>query len=125
MAEYDDVKSGLIATVGILSAVFTFALIVALEGMAYRMTDMEVEKKRALSGVASTTKILEQQETQLNKYGWANTESSVAVIPISLAKNLVVKEFAAHSPAPTPEAKAHGEPKSGEVKHAEKTEKPH
>ncbi len=98
-ASYDDLNTPLIAIVGFVSAIVTFALVVGFQA-GYYYVESAVEASRAQSvGPTRSETILAEQRGKLASYGWVNRDQKEVAIPISDAMAMVLREQSEHSDA--------------------------
>jgi hypothetical protein len=83
--------------IGIIGAILTFALIVALQVLFHRVQDSEEEKKVYSQVSEQLAQIKSQQLENLNSYRWLDRKAGRVEIPIDRAMQLVVAEQAAAS----------------------------
>jgi hypothetical protein len=85
----DDVNSGLIAVVGFVSAIVTFALIIGIQVLYYHVSQAENERKVIRVSDVESDSMLAQQEAKLARY---DNDKGRVTIPIERAMELVVRE---------------------------------
>ncbi len=116
MARYDDLHTGTITLVGIVSAVITFVIIVAAQVLYYQFQSIEHQRKSVDVPLAQTDAALKIQNEELNSYSWIDREKGSVSVPIEVAKKEVLQEMTQNTeekpvetpkldttPAPTPE----------------------
>tara|TARA_E500000305_G_C4016109_1_gene235718 strand:- start:841 stop:1200 length:360 start_codon:yes stop_codon:yes gene_type:complete len=108
MARYDDLYTGTITLVGIISAVITFVIIVAAQVLYYQFQTIEHQRKNIDAPLVLTENALKVQSEELNSYSWIDREKGTVSIPIEKAKKQVLQELThqtkeqpAETPAPT------------------------
>jgi hypothetical protein len=97
-AEYtgDEINTGMIAIVGVFSAVVFFLIFILLQAWFYTWKG-EVATARAMPTDDPQTplgQMLIEQEQQLNTYHWVDQEKQVRAIPIERAMAIVADEMA-------------------------------
>jgi hypothetical protein len=95
MDRHNDVNTPMIALVGFLGAVVTFALIVALQVLYYAAANKQDEAKIVNVPTTESDSLLAEQEIKLTRYGWIDRQQGRVAIPIERAMELVVREQAA------------------------------
>ena len=91
-AKYDDLNTPMIAIVGFVSAIFTFAIVVGFQaGYYYVESAVEVAKAKAM-GPSKAETVLAEQRGRLASYGWIDRNQKQVAIPITDAMALVVQE---------------------------------
>ncbi|QGJ72047.1 Hypothetical protein PBC10988_37620 [Planctomycetales bacterium 10988] len=91
MAKYDDLNIPLITTIGLLSTILTFVIIVLVQVAYYNFEAIESERKK--TGVPFSQDLIAAQQSKINQYGWLDKKAGKASIPIDRAMDLVVKEY--------------------------------
>lgn len=93
MAQYDDLHTGTITVVGIISAVLTFVIIVAAQVLFYQYRTLESLRKEVDVPITQSDNILDQQREALNSYRWIDQEKGIVAIPIDQAKETVLQSL--------------------------------
>lgn len=104
MAQHDDIKTPVVAVVGILSVLATVAVIVGLQALYLRFERAEYRRKVVDAGTPEASHQLAQQEAKLNRLGWINREQQTLAIPIDRAMQLVVQELRSQQQEATTES---------------------
>lgn len=89
----DGLDTPALATSGLVAAIGTFALIVALQVMYLRFEDAQKQRNQASNSQASATSLLAEQRSKINRYGWIDRKNDVVAIPIDRAIELTAKEL--------------------------------
>ncbi|WP_339743429.1 hypothetical protein [uncultured Rubinisphaera sp.] len=113
MARYDDLHTGTITVVGIISAVITFVIIVAAQVLYYQFQTIEHQRKNIDAPLVLTENALKVQNEELNSYSWIDQEKGTVSIPIEKAKQQVLQEMTQKTeekPLETPAPSATPEP---------------
>jgi hypothetical protein len=92
MERHNDVNTPLIALVGIVGAILTFALIVGLQALYFSYAQREIDRKVTAAPALESDSLVAEQEIKLTRYGWLNREQQQAAIPIERAMKLVADE---------------------------------
>lgn len=92
MARYDDLHTGTIAVVGVVSAILTFVIIGAVQVLYFEFTQLEYERKVVEAPLVGTDQKVNQQTDELNHYSWIDSEAGSVSIPISQAMSHVLAE---------------------------------
>lgn len=100
MAQYDDVKTGTITLVGVISSILTFVIIAAAQVLYYKYQDDEMQRKEVDTPIATTDRIVEAQFTELNNYGWVDRDNGVVSIPIERAMQEVLTQYSSSEKKP-------------------------
>ena len=104
MQRYNDLNTPMIALVGLLGALLTFAAIVALQVLYYSAANKQDERKLINVPTTESNSLLAEQEVKLTRYGWIDREKNQVAIPIERAMELVVRDLsAARSEEPSDE----------------------
>jgi hypothetical protein len=100
---YEDVKTSTIALAGLIGAIVTFALILLLMVIYYRVDKQQTQIKQINEPPAEWTNLKTAQEGKLASYRWVDQKRQIVAIPIDLAMQLVTAEVAASGrPKPIP-----------------------
>ncbi len=89
---YDTIETPKIVVVGFISAIVTFAIILAAQAVFFASDHAETQRKLAAETPTTLTDGLTQQQNRLAGYGWVDPAKGVVNIPISDAMRLVVEE---------------------------------
>jgi hypothetical protein len=92
---YEDVKTTTVALAGVIGAIATFALILLLMVIYYRVNNQQTLIKQTDEPPAEWTSLKTTQEGKLESYRWVDQKRQIVAIPIGLAEQLVVAEVAA------------------------------
>jgi hypothetical protein len=92
---YEDVKTTTVALAGVIGAIATFALILLLMVIYYRVNNQQTLMKQTNEPPAEWTNLKTAQEGKLESYRWVDPKRQIVAIPIGLAEQLVVAEVAA------------------------------
>lgn len=95
MAQPDDLNTPMIAIVGFLGAIATFAIIVVLQVLYYQLEAVEQYKKEVSQAPAELSNVLADQEAKLAGYRWVDQQKRLVAVPIDRAMRLVVDDLAA------------------------------
>jgi hypothetical protein len=102
MRKNDDPDASAAIVFGIVGAILVFVVIVALQAMFYRMQNEELKKKTTTEAPEELSRLIAEQQEQLNAYRWVNEKAGVAAIPIDRAMEITVRDLSraqAGSPA--------------------------
>jgi hypothetical protein len=89
----DGLDTPALVTSGIVAAIGTFALIVALQVVYLRFEAAERSKNLSGSSQTSAASLMAEQRSKLNRYGWIDRQNDVVAIPIDLAIELTASEY--------------------------------
>lgn len=93
-AQADDLNTPVIAVVGFVSAILTFAIVVGLQAGYHQYANyLHNESKVAKPGSDASTAIIASQKATMNDYGWVNKQEGKVALPIDRAMQLVVNEY--------------------------------
>jgi hypothetical protein len=95
MAHRDELNTPLIAIVGFLGAIATFAIIVVLQVLYYQLEAAEQLRKEISPAPAELASAIADQEAKLADYRWIDQQKQLVGIPIDRAMRLVVDDLAA------------------------------
>jgi hypothetical protein len=95
MQRYNDLNTPMIALVGLLGALLTFAAIVALQVLYYSAANRQDERKVIQAPTTESDSLMAEQEVKLTRYGWVDRDKKQVAIPIERAMELVVRELSA------------------------------
>ncbi len=95
MAQRDDLNTPLIAIVGFLGAIATFAIIVVLQVLYYQLEAAEQLRKEISPEPAELASAIADQKAKLADYRWVDQQKELVGIPIDRAMQLVVDDLAA------------------------------
>jgi len=82
-----------IVVAGVVSAVVTFVIIVALQTVYLSLTT-EQRRLAAQNAIDSSESIMAEQQAKLNQYGWIDRQKDIVAIPIDRAIALTATELA-------------------------------
>ncbi len=100
MAQYDDLHTGTITLVGVISAILTFVIILAAQVLYYQYRTVEQTRKEIDVPIAKSDNILEGQRDLLNSFRWIDREKGVVGIPIDQAMQQVLSTMTPASESP-------------------------
>ena len=89
----DGLNTPVIAVVGFVSAVLTFALIVAVQVLYYQVSAAETDRKVIAVRAEEADDMLAQQEAKLARYGWVDRAKRRIAVPVERAMELVVRDL--------------------------------
>jgi hypothetical protein len=95
MAYQEDVNTPTVAVVGVVGAVLVFAAIVGLQAWFYNWQEQETYRKVVEPANEELTRLVAEQQVQLNRYHAIDSKTGVYGIPIDRAMDLVVRDLAA------------------------------
>ena len=108
----DGLDTPALVTAGLVAAVATFAMIVALQVLYLNFQAAEQKESNA-STAASSASLMAEQRSKINRYGWLDRRKDVVAIPIDLAIELTAREFEDVTPAdPNTDSEVKQEPSS-------------
>ena len=93
MERYDDINTPMVAVIGLVSVILTFALIVGIQVLYHNFEQAEVQRKVVDAPSLEADNLMAEQEAQLNRYGWIDREKGKVAIPIDRAMEFVVNEL--------------------------------
>lgn len=91
-ASYDDLNIPTIGTLGVVTALLSFASIVGTQAIYYTFEKAQFEKKKVQVPYADSDHKLNEQRGRISNFGWVDRKNDVVTIPIDRAMELVVKE---------------------------------
>lgn len=91
-ANYDDLNIPAIGTLGVVSALLSFATIIGTQAIYYAYERAQFETKRVQVPFADSDHKLNEQRGRISNFGWVDRKNDVVAIPIDQAMDLVVKE---------------------------------
>ena len=77
---------------GVVSAVGTFVIIIALQAL-YLSMERTQQREAAQNVINTSESIISEQRSRLNQYGWIDRQNNVVSIPIDRAIELTVAEL--------------------------------
>jgi hypothetical protein len=89
----DGLNTPVIAAVGFVSAVLTFALIVAVQVLYYHVSAAETDRKVIAVRAEEADDMQAQQDAKLARYGWLDRAQGRVAVPVERAMELVVREL--------------------------------
>jgi hypothetical protein len=95
MERYNDLDTMKIAVVGLLGALLTLAIVLALQVLYYSAASEQFERKVVQAPTTQSDTLLAEQATKLTRYDWIDPGKKKVMIPIDRAMELVVKELSA------------------------------
>ena len=95
MERHNDLNTVKIAIIGFLSALITFAIILALQVLYYSAENQQLERKVFQAPTTQSDTLLAEQAVKLTRYDWIDREQRRVMIPVDRAMELVVKELSA------------------------------
>ena len=90
----DGLNTPALVTAGLVAAIGTFVLIVALQVLYLKYQAAQVKETLTAPNTASSASLLAEQRSKINRYGWLDRQNDVVAIPIDLAIQLTVEELA-------------------------------
>ena len=112
----DGLNAPVIAVVGVVSAILTFAIIIGVQVLYYKVADRDLARKDA-DPFAEVRAVLHEQEAQLA----GDSAQARGVVPITTAMKLVVSELRTQAAPVTPDNPASEKPNKVEPKPEAKT----
>ena len=94
---YDTINTSGIVLVGFISAILTFAIIIAVQAMFYSAKQAELVKKDINVADATVIETITQQRQKLTGYSWADDKKKNVSIPIEQAMAMVIEKEATKS----------------------------
>ena len=94
----DGLDTPALVTAGLVAAIGTFAMIVALQ-VLYLNFEAAEQKESGTSTAASSASLMAEQRSKINSYGWLDRQNDVVAIPIDLAIELTARELAGETEA--------------------------
>lgn len=96
-AQADDLNTPVIAVVGFVSAILTFAIVMGLQA-GYHQYAAKLRQEKAVSENSDrSAAVISAQKATMNSYGWVNKEAGKVSLPIDRAMLLVVNEYSTQS----------------------------
>jgi hypothetical protein len=92
MVERENVNVPMVATVGIVSVIFSVALVFALQALYFSYANDETRRKVTEAPTAASDSRVAEQEAKLTRYSWINRDDGTVTIPIERAMRLIVVE---------------------------------
>ena len=92
--EKDDVYASQIALIGVIGAILTFVIIVALQVLYFRVERGELERKHLSQPSEERAALTTEHRQQLMHYKMKAPKQGLVTIPIARAMELVLKERA-------------------------------
>ena len=92
-SDSDGLNTPVIAVVGFVSAVLTFALIIAVQVLYYHVSTAETDRKVIAVRAEEADDMLAQQDARLARYGWVDRAKGRITVPVERAMELVVREL--------------------------------
>lgn len=92
-ASADTINTPLIALIGIVTAILTFAVIIGVQVLYYHAAASEDERKVIQVRDVDADNELAAQEGKLANYGWTTPDKKKVVIPIEEAMQVVVRQW--------------------------------
>ncbi|WP_237228157.1 hypothetical protein [Rubinisphaera sp. JC750] len=99
MAQYDDLHTGTITLVGVVSAILTFVIIAAAQVLYYQYQEVETARKEIDVPITASDNVILEQEAILSNYGWLDQEKGIVGLPIDRAMQDVLAELGSGSKA--------------------------
>jgi len=97
MAQYDDLHTGTITLVGVVSAILTFVIIAAAQVLYYQYQAVETQRKEIDVPITASDNVILEQEAVLGQYGWLDQEKGIVSLPIDRAMQDVMSELGSGS----------------------------
>lgn len=97
MAERDggDPNTPVTVVIGIVGAILTFVVIIALQAVFFQVERAELRRKSDEAQPEDLARFRAEQAELLHGYRWVDQSAGVVAIPIGRAMELVVRELAA------------------------------
>ena len=95
MERHNDLNTIKLATVGLLGALITLAIVLALQVLYYSAANEQFERKVIRATTTQSDTLLAEQAVKLTRYDWLDREKKKVAIPVDRAMELVVKELSA------------------------------
>ena len=93
MARYYQLRTGRIAIVSFVVAVVTFIIIVGIQVLYFWVQEGFDQERIVQQRTVKADRIIVQQETRLQSYGWVSKEKGQVEIPIDRAMRLVLDDL--------------------------------
>lgn len=81
-----------IVVAGVISAVATFVIIVALQAL-YLSLEKSQQREAAQNAINTSESLIAEQQAKMNQYGWLDRENDLVAIPIDRAIELTAVEL--------------------------------
>lgn len=97
MAQRDggDPNTPITVVIGIVGAILTFVVIIALQAVFYQVERSEQQRKVETVQPEDLARFRAEQAELLHGYRWVDQSAGIAAIPVERAMELVVRELAA------------------------------
>ena len=95
MERHNDLNTLKIAVVGLLGALVTVAIVLALQVLYYSAANQQFDRKVIQAPTTQSDTLLAEQAVKLTRYEWIDRQKNKVMIPIDRAMELVVKELSA------------------------------
>lgn len=95
MERHNDLNTLKIAAVGLLGALLTMTIVLALQVLYYSAANEQFERKVIQAPATQSDTLLAEQAVKLTRYDWVDRQKNKVMIPIDRAMELVVKEVSA------------------------------
>ncbi len=99
----DDVQTSTVAVVAFLGAILTFAAILLLTVVYYRIEARQEYVKNVSQPYLEVENLVAGQQAKLVEYRWVDRERQIVAVPIDRAMDLVVKELSGRAAGRTPQ----------------------
>lgn len=96
-AQADDLNTPVIAVVGFVSAILTFAIVIGLQAGYHQFANALHTQKVVMPANDQSAAVINSQKATMNSYGWVNKEAGTVSLPIDRAMQLVVNEYSTKS----------------------------
>lgn len=92
-AQADDLNTPVIAVVGFVSAILTFAIVMGLQAGYHQFANALHQEKVVNVQTDQSAAVIAAQKATMNSYGWVNKQEGKVALPIDRAMQLVVNEY--------------------------------
>ena len=89
----DGLDTPALVTSGLVGAVGTFALIIALQVLYLQFEANQQQENRAGVPESTAKSLLAEQRSKINRYGWIDRKNDVVAVPIDRAIELTVRQY--------------------------------
>ncbi len=90
----DKVNVGQISLIAIVGIAVTYAIVVVLQIMYFKMKDDMEARRGTGSSMEAGIEVRAEQQTRLNSYGYVDKENGVVRLPIGVAMERTITELA-------------------------------
>ncbi|MCC9608887.1 hypothetical protein LOC68_08010 [Blastopirellula sp. JC732] len=92
-AQADDLNTPVIAVVGFVSAILTFAIVMGLQAGYHQFANALRTEKVITTQTDQSAAVIAAQKATMNSYGWVDKQAGKVSLPIDRAMQLVVNEY--------------------------------